>query len=261
MKARLELTTFFGISLSMTVIIISILLSGGLLAYIDLASFLIVVCGTFLTASACFTFEEIVKVHPILLKTIFYPRGALRDSAYIGLTLAELVQRKGSLYAHQNKQKYFKQDKFLYDAIDLLADNLASPQIENILREKINAIEARHRQAVNILRRSGEIAPAMGLIGTLIGLIRMLGNLDDVNMIGPAMAVALLTTFYGAILSYLIFYPLSAKLEKNSEDEVKIYQLYFITVVSIAKKENPRQTEISLNSILPADEQINFFKY
>ena len=91
----------------------------------------------------------------------------------------------------------------------------------------------------------------MGLIGTLVGLVQMLGGLDNPSTIGPAMAVALLTTFYGAVLAYMVFNPLAAKLERRAEHERLLGTLYLMGVTSIARKENPRRLEMALNTALP----------
>jgi chemotaxis protein MotA len=99
----------------------------------------------------------------------------------------------------------------------------------------------------------------MGLIGTLIGLVQMLGNLHDPSAIGPSMAVALLTTFYGAVLANLVFSPLAAKLERNASDEALVNQLYLLAALSIGRQENPRRLEILLNSVLPPAQRVQYF--
>ena len=100
----------------------------------------------------------------------------------------------------------------------------------------------------------------MGLIGTLIGLVQMLGNLDDPSKIGPAMAVALLTTMYGAILANMVFGPLAAKLERNSGEEISLRRIYTLAVLSIVRQENPRQLELMLNTVLPPAKRISVFE-
>ena len=99
----------------------------------------------------------------------------------------------------------------------------------------------------------------MGMIGTLIGLIQMLANLNDPESIGPAMAIALLTTFYGAILAYMVFAPIAAKIERNAAEERLIQQIYMTGAASIARQENPRELETLLNTILPPHERLDYF--
>jgi chemotaxis protein MotA len=109
------------------------------------------------------------------------------------------------------------------------------------------------------MKKAGDIAPAMGLIGTLIGLVQMLGNLDDPSSIGPSMAVALLTTFYGAVLANMVFMPLAAKLERNSGEEELLNSVYMVGAVSIGRQENPRRLEMLINSILPPSKRVSYF--
>ena len=99
----------------------------------------------------------------------------------------------------------------------------------------------------------------MGLIGTLIGLVQMLGNLEDPSSIGPAMAVALLTTFYGAVLANMFFLPLANKLERNSLVEHRVNHIYALGAASISRQENPRRLELLLNTILPPAQRVNYF--
>ena len=104
-----------------------------------------------------------------------------------------------------------------------------------------------------------EFSPAMGLIGTLIGLVQMLGNLQDPANIGPSMAVALLTTFYGAVLANMVFMPLAAKLERNSSEETLISTIYMMGASSVGRQENPRRLENLINSIVSPEDRIQYF--
>ena len=123
----------------------------------------------------------------------------------------------------------------------------------------MSATGQRHVKSTGVLRKAAEFAPAMGLIGTLIGLVQMLGNLQDPSTIGPAMAVALLTTFYGAVLANMVFMPLASKLERNSAEEMLIYNLYTMGATSIGRQENPRRLEMLLNSVLPPAKRVKYF--
>ena len=132
-----------------------------------------------------------------------------------------------------------------------------------IARQWMREAEAtmhRHARSAGILRRAGEVSPAMGLIGTLVGLVQMLGNLESPETIGPAMAVALLTTFYGAVLANMFFMPIANKLERNSTIEATVNQIYAQGAASIARQENPRKLETMLNTILPPADRIRFYE-
>jgi chemotaxis protein MotA len=111
-----------------------------------------------------------------------------------------------------------------------------------------------------MLRRASEIAPAMGLIGTLIGLVQMLGALDDPTKIGPFMALALLTTLYGALLAYMVLTPLASKIDRNSDEELLINKIYLLSIISIGHQENPRKLERMINSVLPPAKRVSVYK-
>ena len=127
------------------------------------------------------------------------------------------------------------------------------------IRDRTWAAATRHRCTADILRRAGEVAPAMGLIGTLLGLVQLLGRLSDPSAIGPAMAVALLTTFYGAILAHMVFLPFAAKADRSRETEQLVNSVYTLGASSIGRKENPRRLEVALNALLPPNKQVQYF--
>ncbi|MCW8835765.1 MAG: MotA/TolQ/ExbB proton channel family protein, partial [Rhodospirillales bacterium] len=132
-------------------------------------------------------------------------------------------------------------------------------EVEAIMRQDMHATIQRHSKSTNVLRKAAEFAPAMGLIGTLIGLVQMLGNLDDPSTIGPSMAVALLTTFYGAVLANMVFMPLASKLERNSGEEALVNNVFLLGATSIGRQENPRRLEMLLNSLLPPTKRVRYF--
>jgi chemotaxis protein MotA len=141
----------------------------------------------------------------------------------------------------------------------MAVDGVGGDEIEAVLGQDLLAMAQRHQRSADVLRRASEYAPAMGLIGTLIGLVQMLGNLQDPTSIGPTMALALLTTFYGAVLANIVFSPLAAKLERNSAEEALVNHVYLLGAVSVSRQENPRHLEAMLNSVLPPAERIRFF--
>lgn len=143
--------------------------------------------------------------------------------------------------------------------MQMVVDGYQPADIQRFLTQEIEALIERHKRSASIALRASEIAPAMGLIGTLVGLVQMLANLESPETIGPAMAVALLTTFYGAIMGNVILAPLAVKLEKNSKDEALIKTLISISALSMATQQNPRQLEMLLNAELPPSQRINYF--
>jgi chemotaxis protein MotA len=257
---HIDYTTFIGIAACLLFIFIGITLGGNILSFIDLPAVMIVILGTFAVTTACYSYEEILGAQPVMLKTMFYHKQDIQEAARKSIKIAEIARKNGIL----NLEKFtdlFDHNEFLLEAVNMLIDNYSVENIDKFLHQKIAAIEERHAKTIAILRKSAEIGPAMGLVGTLIGLVQMLGNINDVKKIGPAMAVALLTTFYGTLLSYIFFFPIAAKLERNSKEEMMVYKIYAKSVISIAKKETPRHLETMLNSVLPPSKQIYNFKY
>ena len=127
------------------------------------------------------------------------------------------------------------------------------------MRHELMAMRERHAKSADVFRKAAEVAPAMGLIGTLVGLVRMLGSLDDPSTIGPSMAIALLTTFYGAILANMVFGPIASKLERNSSEETLLQNFYLLGAGSIGRQENPRRLEVLLNTLLPPTKRLHVY--
>jgi chemotaxis protein MotA len=143
--------------------------------------------------------------------------------------------------------------------MSMLVDGIVVEEIERNLTFETHAMMQRHVRSTGILRRAAEVSPAMGLIATLIGLVNMLGSLNNPESIGPAMAIALLGTLYGAVLANVVFLPLASKLERNSATELLINQIYILGSSSIGRQENPRRLELVLNTILPANQRVKYF--
>src|SRR5690606_27445486 len=138
-------------------------------------------------------------------------------------------------------------------------DGMPEAQIEELMRRELSTVSGRQVRAASVLRKCAEVSPAMGLIGTLVGLVQMLGSLDDPATIGPSMAVALLTTFYGALLANMVFMPLAAKLDRNAAAERLVNQIYMLGALSICRQENPRRLELLINTVLPPAQRLRYF--
>ena len=250
--------TWFGFGIGFLLLVSAMALGGSLPAYADMPAFLMVFGGTAAVTAASFAVEEIGNL-PRVLATVLV-RGVPRagPAATRLLAVAEQARRRGML-ALEDLLPRLKDDRFLVKAIAYVIDNTAPDQIERALRTELQATMARHRATADIMRRGGEVAPAMGLIGTLVGLVQMLANLNNPASIGPAMAVAILATLYGAVLANMVLLPLAAKLDRNNHAEALVANLTIMTAVSIAAQDSPRRLEVLLNSILPPAERIAYF--
>jgi chemotaxis protein MotA len=206
----------------------------------------------------CFSVAEVTRTARVLSKTVFYAGRDPSEAAIHVLKIAEMARRQGVL-SLQGVLNSLTAEPFLHKGISMVVDGTPGEEVEMIMRRDMQATIQRHAKSANVLRKAAEFAPAMGLIGTLIGLVQMLGSLDDPSTIGPSMAVALLTTFYGAVLANMVFSPLASKLERNSAEETLVNNVFAMGVASIGRQENPRRLEMLLNSVLPPVKRVQYF--
>lgn len=254
----LDLATVAGLGGAFLLIAAAILWGGSATSFLDIPSILIVLGGTAAVTTVSFSIPEMGRTIAVAGKAVVHTSRDPGEVALRMIILSEQARKQGIL-ALQGVIDKLSDEPFLQKAIGMVVDATPHDEVEAILRRDIQATLTRHHKAANVLRKAAEVAPAMGLIGTLIGLVQMLRNLDDPSTIGPSMAVALLTTFYGAVLSNMVFAPLAAKLERNSVEEGLVNQVYIMGVVSISRQENPRRLEMLLNSILPPAKRVRYF--
>tara|TARA_Y100000780_G_scaffold231177_1_gene255666 strand:+ start:182777 stop:183547 length:771 start_codon:yes stop_codon:yes gene_type:complete len=254
---NLDLATIFGLLIGFVFVAIAIALGGDVAGFINPPSILIVIGGTFAITTVSFTIPEIMRAQGIVARMLVFKLPNASEEAKSMVELAQKARVNGILNIQADIDAL--NDTYVQQGLMLAIDGVNPEAVATIMEDDTESMMERHERTISILRRSAELAPAMGLIGTLIGLVQMLGNLSDPSAIGPAMAVALLTTLYGAILANMVFTPLASKMEKNSRAEVELRRIYATTVQSVAKQENPRQLEVMLNAILPPAGRVNVF--
>lgn len=254
----MDFSTVLGLVLTFVLIAIAIWIGKSDANFFNIPSFLIVILGTITVTSISYSWTEFKNAGRIIANSFFQHHQSDSIMARQLLDIAVLAKTKG-LLSIAKAESELKKEPHLHKAVQIVTDGYVPADIERILAQDLDALVERHRRSASILRRSAEIAPAMGLIGTLIGLVQMLANLQSPETIGPAMAVALLTTFYGAILGTAVLSPMAAKLERNSNEEAMTRTLIMIAMSSIARQDNPRRLEMLLNSELPPSEQIKYF--
>lgn len=257
-KSAIDLTTVLGLVLTFVLISGAIAIGQSDANFFNLPSFLIVVLGTMTVTSISFSMEELANAGKVIGNSLFRTRQDPSEMATQLMNIAVMAKQKG-LLSLAAAEAELKKDPYLYKASMIVTDGYKPEEVEAMLAQELDALVERHRRSANILRRAAEISPAMGLIGTLIGLVQMLANLSDPESIGPAMAVALLTTFYGAIMGTAVLSPMAAKLERNSNEETMIRSLIMTAMSSIARQDNPRRLEMLLNGELPPSERIVYF--
>lgn len=255
---KADFATILGAISAVGLIVVAIAMGQSNANFLNGPSFMIVILGTMAATSISYSGQELKKAASIISKSAFKKVYKPKKLALSLMGLATAARKKGVLSLMQFENQ-FKKDAYLSRAIQLVVDGYSADDIERLLRQELASLVERHKRSASITRRAAEVAPAMGLIGTLVGLVQMLAELENPEAIGPAMAVALLTTFYGAILGTVIMAPLAVKLEKNSADEHLIKTLIITACASMARQENPRRLEMLLNAELPPSEQFTYF--
>lgn len=248
----MDISTVIGLALGTIAIIGSILYGSPLSIFIDVPSVAVVFGGVVATTFIKWPMEQVKSTVAVFMKSIFYtpvePKAMIEEIQ----KLAETARRE-SVFA---LEKVPVEDKFLKKAVTLAADNRPPDVITSILNLEIAAMEERHAKGIEILEGIGADGPAMGMIGTLIGLVQMLQNMSDPSAIGPAMAVALLTTFYGAVLANVFSIPVAAKLKQRSKQESTKMNIVVAGVLGIVAGENPRVIREKLDSFLPPKDRL-----
>ena len=255
---KVDYATMLGAGFAIGLIAGAIMMGESNANFLNVPSLMIVLFGTMAATSISFSPAEIQRAGNVFVKSFIRRIQKPKRLANNLVDLAVIAKKKGIL-ALVNYEKELAKDPFLSRAMQLVIDGFNANDVERMLSQEIESIVERHKRSASICKRASEVAPAMGLIGTLVGLVQMLADLENPESIGPAMAVALLTTFYGAILGTVIMAPLAVKLEKNSSDEALLKTLIMTSAVSIARQENPRRLEMLLNAELPPTEQIRYF--
>ena len=259
LRGGLDVATLVGLAAAAGVILLAITTGGSARAFLDPPSLLIVLGGTLAVTTASFSVGDVAaawgNAGRILAQSTYDPRAVARQV----MLLAEAARRAGPEML-KSMLPELKGEPFLHRCVSLITEGPPADDVERLLTAEVEALVAARAKSAAVLRRASEVAPAMGLIGTLVGLVQMLGGLSDPSTIGPAMALALLTTFYGAVLGNVVLAPLAAKLERAAEDEALVKTLYTVGAVSIARQENPRRLEMLLNTILPPGRRIQYFE-
>jgi chemotaxis protein MotA len=254
----MDITTLVGIFTAFALVLSAIAMGGSMSIFVNVPSMMIVVGGTLGATMINYPLPDMLKVVKVVKNAFFHKKATSSQVIAEFVGLAGIARREGilALEASINEMK----DQFLKKGMQLSVDGLEPSSIKDILETEIVAIQDRHKLGAEIFTSLGTFAPALGMIGTLIGLVQMLRTMDDPSTIGPAMAVALLTTFYGALMANVLFLPIAGKLRNRSSEEVMTKELMTEGVISIAKGENPRVIEQKLNAYLPPQLRASSFQ-
>ena len=244
----MEKTTVIGIFSGLLCICISILLDGSLDAFIHLPSIFIVVGGTIAATVVAYPGKQLrnlIKLYKLAFKK---KKIDIHENIEMIVNIANIARREGLLALEDAVEG--NDIPFLKKGIMLIADGADTELIKSVLQTEIYFLQERHAQGQAIIKSMASYAPAYGMIGTLIGLITMLKNLDDPDTLGPGMATALITTFYGVLLANLVLGPIEKKLKSQTESECLQLELLMEGILSIQDGENPRIIRDKLTSFI-----------
>jgi len=244
----MDLATLFGILGAFGIIISAIFVGGSAIIFVNPPSVLIVVGGTLFAVLIKFPLGHFLSAFKVAAKAFFNrPEDPLKLISE-GVQLANIARKEGVLGLEGQEID----NEFLKRGIQLSVDGHEPEFVRTMLGKDINLTIDRHERGQAIFKAIGDVAPAMGMIGTLIGLVQMLSAMDDPKAIGPAMAVALLTTLYGAVIANAFALPIADKLAHRSQEERLNKALILETIGSIQEGLNPRVMEELLKTYLPA---------
>ena len=247
--------------------IVGFLVGGGLVifgmgsslgAFIDIPSLMIVAGGTIGAALISFPLKEMTGLAGVIQHAVFVRVKAPNDLVTQLVSFSQKARRDGMLSLESVAKEI--DDEYLKKGIGLAVDGTQAELVKEILETEMDYVSDRHKAGASILDAMGGYSPAFGMVGTLIGLILMLQSMDDPSTIGPAMAIALITTFYGALFANLIFIPLGAKLKKRSQEERLRKEMIVSGIMSIQSGDNPRLVEQKLNTFLAPKERGSSFE-
>ncbi|MBB6452138.1 chemotaxis protein MotA [Salirhabdus euzebyi] len=255
MKRR-DILTPIGIFIGLTMVLFGIYTNGGLggvASFVDVASILVVLGGLCAAIIVNFSIKELKLTLKVFKEAFRKSENDLKSLIDLFVTLSEKARREGLLALENEIEEV--EDPFIKKGVLLAIDGIEPEVINDIMSAEIAAIEERHQKGRAIIQKAGEYAPAWGMIGTLIGLVLMLENLTNPETIGPSMAVALITTFYGTLLANLVFLPIASKLENRTDEEIFLKQIVIEGVIGVQSGQNPKILEEKLSAFLSSEQK------
>ncbi|MBN2258995.1 MAG: MotA/TolQ/ExbB proton channel family protein [Clostridiales bacterium] len=251
---KIDIIPILALFLGTTLILVAMAMGGNLIIFWSLSSMIITMVGSFLALMASYPFK-ILKQAPMITKQAFVePLDNRAELVSLVSNLSRKARSEGLLSLEDELTDI--DDEFLTKGLQMVIDGIEPENITQILELEIAAIERRHGIGHSIFKAWAELAPAFGMIGTLIGLITMLSDLSDMSKIGIGMATALITTFYGAFFANMVLTPIANKLQSQTENEIYTREMMIESVLSIQSGINPRIVEEKLKTFLTTKEKL-----
>jgi len=242
-----DLATLIGIVGALGVVLSAIVMGNAPALFINIPSLVIVIGGTVAVTLTRVTIQQFLATFKLTLYAFMHKSYSAKDLITEAVELANIARKEGILALEDREIKH----TFLNQGISLCIDGHSAEVVNEMLEREMDLNLEREKTGIKMFTAIGDAAPAMGMIGTLIGLVQMLATMEDPKTIGPSMAVALLTTLYGAVIANCVAIPLSEKLKLISEDERLNKLLILASVAAIQGGTNPRVLQQSLTAFLP----------
>lgn len=249
----MDLATLIGFLVAWALIIATIALGSGALVFINAPSFMIVIGGVIGVVLMRFTLGQFIGSMKTALKAFLYKAESPEVLIASVVELAGIARKEGLLALEGQEIT----NPVLSRGISMLVDGHEASVVKKALSTEMNEMVARHKMGQDIFKQIGDAGPAMGMIGTLVGLVQMLSNMSDPKSIGPAMAVALLTTLYGAMIANMFALPISDKLALRSAEEQMNKNIIIQSVLAIQEGQNPKVLDELLKNFLPPSKREN----
>lgn len=243
----MDLATLIGLLGAFGIVLYAMLSGGDIGMFVNAPSLLIVLVGSLFVVLMKFNLAQFLGAIKVAIKAFSFKLTPPEDLIEEVVALADEA-RKGGLLSLEGKEV---SNRFLNKGIQLLVDGHDAEVVRTLLWKDLKQTIERHERGAKIFSAMGDVAPAMGMIGTLIGLVAMLANMDDPKSIGPAMAIALLTTLYGAMFANMIALPVADKLELRRTEEGMTKAMVIDALLAIQAGQNPRIIDSMLKAYLP----------
>lgn len=244
----MDITTFIGILVAGGLVVSSILMGGSGQWFVNYPSLMIVIGGTMGATLLAYPLSDVLSVFGIAKNVFMHKTMDTVNLIETVVDFAKKARREGILSFESQLNDI--EDGFLVKGLGLAIDGMESNSIEEIMTTEIQFVEERHRLGAEIFTTMGAFAPAIGMLGTIIGLVQMLMQMDDPSQIGGPMAVALLTTFYGTLLANLLFIPIAGKLKTRSKQEILVKHMTLEGILAIQSGDNHRIVEQKLKAFI-----------
>ncbi|MFQ5636697.1 MAG: motility protein A [bacterium] len=251
----MDKSTLIGVLLGLGVLGSSIFLDAGWQLFFNLPSFLIVMGGAFAAVFINFPMKDVIAVMQVTKKTLLHQDVSPQEYIEKILDLSKKARTSGLLGIEEDLKEI--DVDFLKEGMQQVVNGTEAEDLKNILEAELGLLGQRHKVGQKIYMALATYAPAFGMIGTLLGLIKMLQSLDDPAGIGPGMALAMITTLYGALFANLFFMPMAGKLKQRSEEEVLFKEMLLQGILSVQAEESPRVIKNKLLTFLAPKERQN----